>query len=271
MLLKVLKRGWGSNMNFGSLNLKWCADLHNTNSSIVSKHNHTFFQVLYIKSGTGFLKINNKAYDLNEGDFYIFKPLENHEFHATSESLNTLEAKFDVLDNELNNELSALDNFIPVKKIYFERIFTDLIYEYTNGGEFSEDVIKSIFTEFIIHLLRSNNKRDAKSVSKNPFLAVTNYIEKHHREDLKLENLAAIMHMEKSYFLRQFKKNIGKTPMAYVNRVKIDRAKDLIENSDMNITQISEFLGYSSIHHFSNSFKKITGISPKQYIYSLKH
>lgn len=255
-------------MNFNSLNLKWCADLRN---SLVTRHNHTFFQTLYIKSGRGILKINDKPYDLNEGDFYIFKPLENHEFYATDEFLNTMEAKFDVLDNELYDELSALDNFISVKKVYFERIFADLIYEYTNGGEFREQVINALFTEYIVHLLRSNNKNDAKSASQNPFLLVTRYIEKHYREDLKLENLAAIMHMEKSYFLRQFKKNIGKTPMAYVNQVKIDRAKDLIENSDMNITQISEFLGFSSIHHFSNSFKKITGVSPKQYVYLLKH
>ena len=82
---------------------------------------------------------------------------------------------------------------------------------------------------------------------------------------MKLETLAEIMHMEKSYFLRQFKKSTGKTPMAYVKTLKIEIAKELIENSDMNITQISEFLGFSSIHHFSNAFKKITGKSLSEY------
>lgn len=254
-------------MNFDSLNLKWCADLHQTSSSAVSKHNHTFFQTLYIKSGRGLLKINDKAYDLNEGDFYIFKPLENHEFCAVSDTLNTLEAKFDLSDSELYTELCGLQNHISVKKEYFERIFADLVYEYTNGGEYSEYAIHSIFTELIIHLIRSKSKGEPISKKENRFAEVLKYIKNHYREDLNLETLAEIMHMEKSYFLRQFKKNTGKTPMSYVKQIKIETAKDLIENSDMNLTQISEFLGFSSIHHFSNSFKKETGISPKQYMY----
>jgi AraC-like DNA-binding protein len=80
-----------------------------------------------------------------------------------------------------------------------------------------------------------------------------------------LDSLAERMHMEKTYFIKQFKKHIGATPLAYLKRVKMEKAKDLIINSDMNITQISDFLGYLSIQHFSNDFKKTMGKSPKEY------
>ncbi len=52
--------------------------------------------------------------------------------------------------------------------------------------------------------------------------------------------------------------------------MKIDFARQLIRDNDMNFTQISDFLGYSSIHYFSRQFKKITGMTPTEYATSIK-
>ena len=52
--------------------------------------------------------------------------------------------------------------------------------------------------------------------------------------------------------------------------MKIEFAKQLIREDQMNFTQISDFLGYSSIHYFSRQFKKITGMTPSEYSSSIK-
>ena len=52
--------------------------------------------------------------------------------------------------------------------------------------------------------------------------------------------------------------------------MKIDMAKELIRNKNMNFTQISDQLGYTSIHYFSRQFKKITGMTPSEYASSIK-
>lgn len=52
--------------------------------------------------------------------------------------------------------------------------------------------------------------------------------------------------------------------------MKIDFAKQLIRENDMNFTQISDFLGYSSIHYFSRQFKKLSGMTPTEYATSIK-
>ena len=56
----------------------------------------------------------------------------------------------------------------------------------------------------------------------------------------------------------------------FFSRMKIDFAKQLIRENDMNFTQISDFLGYSSIHYFSRQFKTFTGMSPSEYALSIK-
>ena len=52
--------------------------------------------------------------------------------------------------------------------------------------------------------------------------------------------------------------------------MKIDFAKQLIRENDMNFTQISDFLGYSSIHYFSRQFKRSTGMTPSEYVSSIR-
>ena len=55
-----------------------------------------------------------------------------------------------------------------------------------------------------------------------------------------------------------------------LSRMKIDTAKQLIRSEQMNFTQISEKLGYASIHYFSRQFKKVTGMTPSEYASSIK-
>ncbi|HIX29139.1 MAG TPA: helix-turn-helix transcriptional regulator [Candidatus Blautia stercoravium] len=64
------------------------------------------------------------------------------------------------------------------------------------------------------------------------------------------------------------KKNCG--VMDYFNHMKIERAKEIIRNGNMNFTEISYFLSYSSLQYFSKQFKKITGMSPMEYCSSVK-
>ena len=56
----------------------------------------------------------------------------------------------------------------------------------------------------------------------------------------------------------------------YYSKMKIDVAKQLIRENHYNFTQISDMLGYTSVHYFSRQFKKITGMTPSEYAYSIK-
>jgi len=67
------------------------------------------------------------------------------------------------------------------------------------------------------------------------------------------------------YFSRQFKKEMGMSPIKYRDVIRIDKAKSLLTSELFNVTEVAEELGFCDIYHFSKEFKKYTGISPLEY------
>ena len=71
--------------------------------------------------------------------------------------------------------------------------------------------------------------------------------------------------MTANWFIQNFRKITKLTPMQYIVSLRITSAKNLIDNTDYNITQISETVGYDNSMYFSRIFKKHTGMSPTEY------
>lgn len=83
--------------------------------------------------------------------------------------------------------------------------------------------------------------------------------------NLALDDYAEMCCMSKYHFIRVFKQVTGFSPMEYRNRIRIDHAKELLENSYFSVSEISEALGYSSLAYFSAHFKNAVGSSPTEY------
>ena len=76
--------------------------------------------------------------------------------------------------------------------------------------------------------------------------------------------------LNKSTLERVFRQQMGTSIIQYCRLAKVERAKQLLREDSMNITQIADSLGFSSIHYFSRTFKQITGMSPSEYALSVK-
>lgn len=79
------------------------------------------------------------------------------------------------------------------------------------------------------------------------------------------KKLAAISNMAESYFIHIFKQELGMTPMEYLNKLRIEKAKKLLDGGDNNITEVAEMCGYCSASYFSNCFNKEVGMTPSNY------
>jgi len=91
------------------------------------------------------------------------------------------------------------------------------------------------------------------------------YIKSHLNEDLSLSVVAAKVGISNNYLSSMFKNEMGQTYSTYVMNKRIEKAKQLLDNSDFKIYEIAEICGYNSVNHFIGVFKKITGITPAQY------
>ena len=91
---------------------------------------------------------------------------------------------------------------------------------------------------------------------------VLHYMQEHLDQPLKLEELAAMVHLDKSYFLRLFRNAYGLAPIRMLIRLRMELACDLIANTDLPIGQIAQRCGYPSPSHFSAEYKKHYGVTP---------
>jgi AraC family transcriptional regulator len=87
----------------------------------------------------------------------------------------------------------------------------------------------------------------------------------HLERDLSLEEIASAAYLSPFHFARLFKKLAGATPHAYLASLRAARARTLLTETDLSITEIGARVGYMSSSHFARAFRQATGISPSAY------
>jgi AraC-like DNA-binding protein/ligand-binding sensor protein len=91
------------------------------------------------------------------------------------------------------------------------------------------------------------------------------YIEDHYTEDLKLSQVAAAVFMSTFYFCKTFKKKVGVNFTEFVSRTRIEKAKNLLLNPNLRVSEIAFEVGFQSLTHFNRIFKYVTNQSPTEF------
>ncbi len=94
---------------------------------------------------------------------------------------------------------------------------------------------------------------------------VRRYIDSHFKENLTLEQLASMASLSKYYLAHAFQKEYGLSPIRYLTRRRIQESRFLLAETDHSLTHIARVLGFSSLSYFSQAFRRIEGVSPKEY------
>lgn len=121
------------------------------------------------------------------------------------------------------------------------------------------------FQEFLCKVIRIKMYSGLSDTSSLGIENVLNFMSKNVNESSTLTQLAACTNLSKYHFTRMFKQKTGYSPVEYFNRLKIQKACELLDTTNYSIKEISDVLSFSSPFYFSEVFKKITGYSPKKY------
>lgn len=121
------------------------------------------------------------------------------------------------------------------------------------------------------HLLRNYSAHSHKSVrylgglSPTQLRLVMDYINDHLDQDLSLQELAAIAQLSAFHFCRAFKQSMGFTPYQYIIRQRVERAKLLLKDGKMGISEVAIACGFTHQSHLNRHFKRLTGVTPKNF------
>jgi AraC-like DNA-binding protein/ligand-binding sensor protein len=117
------------------------------------------------------------------------------------------------------------------------------------------------------YILESENKLlFLESVNeKKKTLAARQYIEQNYKKKLTIDEIANSVFLSPSHFSHMFKQEVGSSPINYLNRFRVDKAKEILENSNTSITEIAYSVGFQSLPHFNRIFKDMEKTSPGLY------
>ncbi|AEV96669.1 AraC family transcriptional regulator [Niastella koreensis] len=172
----------------------------------------------------------------------------------------------------------------PLVRVQSDRIITDQEGVYTSGGAFSAlKLVLYIIEKFCgRETALAVSKRysiDIDYTSQAHFAVFTgqrqhgdeeilksqSYIEEHYASDLTIEQVSALCNTGKRNFIRRFKAATNNTPIEYLQRVRVEAAKKALENEDCSLDQVMDRTGYEDIKTFRLIFKRLTGLSPRDY------
>lgn len=259
----------------------------------IKPHWHYFMEIIYMQKGTALIECDEQSYIVSPGDLILFFPKVVHSIYATTnEALTYAVIKFDLnLFASHNSYTPNLQNIFSYARhqesapIYFpsehlselalDSIFIQAIHEIT-AKEFGYNItVHALLWTLFIEILRYWRKQgfdtDVASLStsdlseENSLYTITHYIDQHSHESLKVEDLAHLCHMSYSYFAKCFQQLYGQSCKHYIESVRICKATDYLRSTNFDLTYISQETGFSDCSHLIKTFKKLKGITPKQF------
>lgn len=257
------------------------------------EHKHTDFEISLILKGQGIYNTSSGICDISVGDVFVYS---TNEKHCITDVFVTQEAPYMQLLNlhfspsfvwNIGNDYlknSYLEIFFNRPKNFHNRLnrnnpaltkITQIIFEIRKEFEQAnidfQSAVKIKLLELLIyihreffpsekHISAEFQTKHLKQIEKS-----INFINKNFCEELSLEELAKQAFMSRTYFCTIFKQLNGMSPWQYINIKRIDKAIELLKNTNLNILEIAASCGYNNTANFNKIFKSITNTTPKEY------
>lgn len=224
--------------------------------------------------GTGYYRINNKVYALEEGDLIFYNQNERHEVVSAGE--NEIGTYFFGITN-LNLQGLPQNHFVKENMEYVKKagkLFPFLhdicnqIYQLNIEGVEGSTAAQLLCVSLIVLVSQLETFRYANigdSKEDQFVVSVVSYLDENYTEEINLEKLADHFQCSPSYISHTFKNSTGISPIKYIIKRRIGLAQNLLISSDLTATQIAACVGYDNSNYFTSLFLKITGITPIEY------
>lgn len=249
---------------------------------------HDFWEIVYADKKSVVITAGSKELTLKAGQMYIHMPNEFHKIRCDgTRAANSVILSFDCSCAELMNAAGMVINCTAEEKRLMGRIIseandafsTDLGLSYTRelekskGGEFGcEQLVQLYMEQLLISVIRGHKRKEpAKGEENNKLLLqICEFLQDNVTKRLQFDDVRREFNLSASVIKRLFQNGMGCGVMEHFTRLKIDTAKQMIRENELNFTEIAETLGFNTPQYFTTVFRRISGMTPSEYESSVK-
>lgn len=244
---------------------------HFENHIKIWRHWHEYLEIIYLVRGSITLKADKKTFDVSGGDIVIFNPFEVHESIVLSEENEYFVFVIppDFIQSWQNGKNYKFRNVISGNNECKKAIIKAAEASERQCREqqllLNAEIFRFLYLAASEYAEISENETEFPSKKKHIVEDVKNRIEYCYSEPINIELLANAFFISVSHLQHLFKSQTGMTIVDYVNKTRIENSCELLKNTDLHISAISEKVGIFDYNYFSRMFKKYNGMTPTQY------
>ncbi|MBQ3224253.1 MAG: helix-turn-helix transcriptional regulator [Oscillospiraceae bacterium] len=238
-------------------------------------HWHDYYQFVYVRKGEGVVFVKDEELRVSENDVVIIKRNEPHTFACFGDKLETYEVKFIIIDEEKDFLNSGERYFCRDTDGSIKHAIRQIERESENVDGFSRDVVSVEMCKILLLMQREMSRsremadiketQDVNEVNDDLLEKVKSFIDNNISENITVKDVSDYVCVEYKYFSHHFALRYGMRLKQYIRRNRVELAKELIVNSDMNMTAIAEKCGFGTIHYMTRVFKNEENISPTEF------
>lgn len=214
-------------------------------------HSHDYGQLILPISGSMYIKTEHKNLRLDDQYLFFLPPSNTHTFKSDKSN------EFLVLDIPLymlnDNDMDILKDGIEISLDEKWKAIRFLILNELKDNFYNGESLSKLYYYFSPFIFEKNLPNSIK------------YIHEHYNENIDLQILANIEHYNFTYYSEWFKKNMGVSLTEYIQKLRMQRAKELLENTDLNLIQVANEVGYNHNSSLTRVFKLHEKTTPLDY------
>ena len=235
---------------------------------VFERHAHRSHEVHYVIAGRGSFEVGEQQLAVRAGDFFYTRPDTVHRMIVAEGEYLLQYVAFLELDADrdaaLGDDLEALLGEGRIHRLgdRYHALFAQMSRQSLSNDTRQQRAASARMAGLLYDLMVDT---PASSGSHPAVEQALEFMRSHVGDAYSLDDLVADLGLDKSYFIRLFKKNVGVPPMKYAMNLKMSAASDLLRTSTEPLAAVAARLGFDDEYHFAKRFKQWSGTSPGAY------
>lgn len=241
-------------------------------------HQHARIEINYVKKGSCVLKVGDETVDFSENEMMIICSNVNHTFEAGNEGTTLMQLEFlpdiftsfDTQKNHDTNKLTLINVFSEsnrlikiVNNVRIMRAVQRIINELNAKNKYFDYLIVMYYAELLILLYRHLDEAFMPIGTNDNLKNAILYLRMNYHLNISITDVAGYSGIGERYLHKLFVKHLDISPLDYLNQIRLNKATELLKNTELSIKEVCFKCGFKSPQYFSRVFKTQFGISPK--------